>query len=158
MELIITGILIVIGALLLVAEVALIPGFGIAGILGAGAMLGSIAYSFMNIGEPAGWICVAIVILIVITLILWAIYGKSLDKVALKDNIDSTVANEEAINIKVGDQGVSTTRLALIGEAQFGNSIVEVTSCDGYIDEKESVTVKRIAANVIYVCKNKNNQ
>ena len=82
---------------------------------------------------------------------MWAIYGKTLDKVALKKNIQSTTADKEAEGIKVGDCGTTVTRLTLIGEARFGNSIVEVTSCDGFIDEKAEVVVERISANTIYV-------
>ena len=153
MELFVIGLLVVLGSVLLVAEIALIPGLGLTGILGVGAMLASVVYAFMTIGDIAGWITILIVITISVALILWAIYGKSLDNVALKKNIDSTVADESPVDIKIGDRGYATTRLALIGEAQFGDSIVEVTSSDGFIDEKEEIVVKRITAGVIYVAK-----
>ena len=151
MELFVIILLIALGTVLLVAEIALIPGFGLSGIAGVAAMIGSAVYAFVQMGEIAGWITIAIVILVSIALILWAIYGKSLDNVALKENISSTVADAGVSNIKVGDNGVSVTRLALIGEAKFGDSIVEVTSADGFIDEKCEIVVARINAGVIYV-------
>ncbi len=151
MELFVIGLLVVLGTILLVAEVALIPGFGFAGIAGIGAMVASAVYAFMQLGEIAGWVTIAIVIVVSVALILWALYGKSLDNVALKENISSTVADEGVSKIKVGDKGVSVTRLALIGEAKFGDDIVEVTSSAGFIDEKCDVVVSRIAAGVIYV-------
>ncbi len=151
MELFVIGLLIVLGTVLLVAEIALIPGFGVSGIAGIGAMIGSAVYAFMQLGEIAGWVTIAIVIVVAIGLILWAVYGKSIDNVALKENITSTVADEDASKITVGDRGVSVTRLALIGEAKFGEKIVEVTSADGFIEEKRDVVVTRIAAGVIYV-------
>ncbi len=151
MELFIIALLIVLGAVFLVAEIALIPGFGLTGFLGIGAMIGSVVYAFMQMGEIAGWITIAIVIVVAVTLILWAIYGKSLDNVALKENIVSTVADGGVSKIAVGDKGIAVTRLALIGEAKFGDDIVEVTSCDGFIDEKSDVVVTRIASGVIYV-------
>lgn len=151
MELFVIVLLIALGTILLVAEIALIPGFGVSGIAGIAAMIGSAVYAFMQMGEIAGWITIAIVILVSIALILWAIYGKSLDNVALKENISSTVADADASCINVGDKGVSVTRLALIGEAKFGDNIVEVTSSDGFIDEKCEIVVTRINAGVIYV-------
>lgn len=151
MELFVTALLIVLGTVLLVAEIALIPGFGLSGIAGIGAMIASAVYAFVQLGEIAGWVTIAIVIVVAITLILWAIYGKSLDNVALKENIVSTVANADVAKIKVGDKGVSVTRLALIGEAKFGDDIVEVTSSDGFIDEKSEIVVTRIVKGVIYV-------
>ena len=151
MELFVIALLIALGTVLLIAEIALIPGFGIAGLAGIGAMIGSAVYAFMQIGEIAGWITIAIVIVVSIALILWVIYGKSIDNVALKENISSTVADEGAADIKVGDKGITVTRLALIGEAKFGENILEVSSGDGFIDEKCDVVVTRIAAGVIYV-------
>jgi membrane-bound ClpP family serine protease len=151
MELFVIALLIVLGTVLLVAEIALIPGFGVSGIAGIGAMIGSAVYAFMKLGEIAGWVTIAIVIVVAIALILWAVYGKSLDNIALKENITSTVADAGTLAIKVGDRGVTVTRLALIGEVKFGENIVEVTSGDGFIDEKRDVVVTRIAAGVIYV-------
>ena len=151
MELFVIALLIVLGTVLLVAEIALIPGFGVSGIAGIGAMIGSAVYAFMQLGEIAGWVTIAIVIVVAIALILWAVYGKSLDNIALKENITSTVADAGVSGIKVGDKGVTVTRLALIGDAKFGGNIVEVTSADGFIDEKRDVVVTRIAAGVIYV-------
>ena len=151
MELFIIGLLIVLGTLLLLAEVALIPGFGLAGISGVVSMIGSVVYAFMQLGEVAGLVTDAIAIAVSVVLILWAIYGKSLDNMALKENIVSTVADTNVSKIKVGDRGVTITRLALIGEAKFGDDIVEVTSGDGLIDEKKDVVVTRIATGVIYV-------
>lgn len=153
MELFVTGLLIVLGAVLLVAEIALIPGLGLPGILGVGAMLASVAYAFFTIGDIAGWITILIVIVISVALILWAIYGKSLDNVALKKNINSTVAGDSLPDINVGDKGCALTRLALIGEAQFGDHIVEVKSSEGFIDENEEIYVKRISSGIIYVAK-----
>ena len=151
MELFVIALLIVLGTVFLVAEIALIPGFGLSGIVGIGAMIGSAVYAFMQLGEIAGWVTLAIVIVVAIALILWAVYGKSLDNVALKENITSTVADAGVSAVKVGDRGLSVTRLALIGEAKFGDNIVEVTSSDGFIDEKRDVVVTRISAGVIYV-------
>ena len=151
MELFVIALLIVLGTVLLVAEIALIPGFGVSGIAGIGALIGSAVYAFMQLGEIAGWVTIAIVIVVAIALILWAVYGKSLDNIALKENITSTVADAGVSGIKVGDKGVTVTRLALIGDAKFGGNIVEVTSADGFIDEKRDVVVTRIAAGVIYV-------
>ena len=62
MELFVIGLLIVLGTVLLVAEIALIPGFGVSGIAGIGAMIGSAVYAFMQLGEIAGWVTIAIVI------------------------------------------------------------------------------------------------
>lgn len=153
MDIVIIAILVLVGVLLLALEVALIPGVGITGVLGALSMFGAVAYAF-NFMPLAGWLTLAIVALAIVVLILWAVYGKSIDNVALKKNIDSTVQNPDTTTLSVGDEGVAVTRLALVGEVDFGGRLVEVTSASGFMEEGTIVRVTRIAGGTIFV-KNK---
>ena len=150
MDIVIIAILVLVGVLLLALEVALIPGIGVTGVLGALSMIGAVASAF-NFMPLAGWLTLAIVSLAIVLLILWAVYGKSIDKVALKKNIDSTVQNPDTTTLAVGDEGVTVTRLALVGEADFGGRLVEVTSASGLLEEGTKVCVTRIAGGTIFV-------
>ncbi len=151
MEIAITIILVLLATVLLTVEVALIPGFGVAGVLGVLSMLASVFYAFFVVGNVAGWITIIVSGLICVSLFLWALYGKSLDRLALKKNIDSNVKGDELDKIKVGDRGVAKTRLALIGEANINGEVVEVKSEMGFINENEEVVVIRISGGTIYV-------
>lgn len=151
MEYVITALIVLVATLLLVVEVMLIPGFGFTGILGVAAMIGAIAYSFFIIGSLAGWITLLVACAICVALFVWALYGKSIDKVALKKKIESTVKEDEITKFSVGDKGVSRTRLALIGEAEINGFIVEVKSESGLIDEGKPVEVVRISGDTIFV-------
>lgn len=151
MEIAITVILVLLATVLLTVEVALIPGFGVAGVLGILSMLASVFYAFFVVGNVAGWITIIVSGLICVSLFLWALYGKSLDRLALKKNIDSNVKGDELDNIKVGDRGITKTRLALIGEANINGEIVEVKSEMGFINENEGIVVIRISGGTIYV-------
>ncbi len=150
MEILIIAILVSLGVLLLALEVAFIPGIGITGVLGVLSMAGAVAYAFC-IQPLVGWLTIGVVALALFALILWAIYGKSIDKVALKENINSTVQNPDSSTLAVGDEGVAITRLALVGEVDFDGRLVEVTSADGFIDEGSAVYVFRITGNTIFV-------
>lgn len=151
MEIAITVILVLLATVLLTVEVALIPGFGVAGVLGILSMLASVFYAFFVVGNVAGWITIIVSGLICVSLFLWALYGKSLDRLALKKNIDSNVKGDELDKIKVGDRGITKTRLALIGEANINGEIVEVKSEMGFINENEGIVVIRISGGTIYV-------
>lgn len=151
MELLLITVLILVGAILLALEVCFIPGFGLTGVLGAMSLLGAVSYSFVYISALAGWCTIAIVIVLLVVLILWAVYGKSIDNVALKKNIDSSVENPDSIGIAVGDEGVAITRLALVGEVDFAGKIVEVSSASGFVEENTRVQVTRIAGGTIFV-------
>lgn len=150
MDFFVVALLVFVGCLLLVLEVAVMPGFGITGIAGAAAMLGSVAYAFFFVGLAAGWCTLGIVLASLSALIVWAIKGKSIDRLALKKSISSTVKESDAA-VKVGDRGVSLTRLALTGDALFGDNRLEVSSADGFIDEKVPVEVVRVQGGAIYV-------
>ncbi len=151
MELLIISILVLLGALLLTLEVALIPGFGVTGVLGIISLLASVLYAFWTMSSLAGWVTLLIVIAVVVVLIFWAIYGKSIDKVALKENINSTVKSADSQAVKVGDTGIAVTRLALVGEVDFDGIIIEVSSASGFIEENTPVSVVRISGGVIFV-------
>ena len=58
-------------------------------------------------------------------------------------------------SIKVGDTGISTTRLAQIGSAEINGKIVEVKSIDGFLNEKTPIIVSRITNGTIMVKKHK---
>ena len=153
MDILITALLVLFATVMLVVEVIFIPGFGFTGILGVLSMIGSVYYAFVMLGSLAGWITLLVCVVICVSLFLWALYGNSLDKVALKKNIESTVNEQDMSVFAVGDRGVARTRLALIGEALINGRIVEVKSEDGFIDEREDVEVTRISGDSIFVVK-----
>ena len=151
MELLVIAVLLLLGVLLLVVEIALIPGFGVTGILGICSLVASVTYAFIVLGVLAGWAAFGIVVALVVLLVMWAVYGKSLKKLALNKNIDSTLKNPIASALAVGEEGVTVTRLALVGEAEFNGSQLEVVSADGLIDAGTEVFVSRITESAIFV-------
>ena len=80
---------------------------------------------------------------------------KTLDKLALKKDITSKIDNSAANKIKVGDMGITTTRLAQIGYAEINGNIVEVKSIDGFLNEKTPIIVSRITDGTIMVEKHR---
>ena len=84
MDYVITALIVLFATVLLFVEVMLIPGFGFTGILGLLSMIGAISYSFFLVGNIAGWITLLVACAICVGIFLGALYGKSLDKVALK--------------------------------------------------------------------------
>lgn len=153
MDILITVLLAIFATVLLLVEVVFIPGFGFTGFAGLVAMAGSIFYAFAQIGNAAGWITILVMGMVCISLFLWALYGNSLDKVALNKNIDSTVRDNDVSALRVGQRGVAKTRLALIGEALFDGRIFEVKSESGFIDEDDEIEIIRISGDTLFVAK-----
>ena len=153
MDILITSLRVLFATVMLILEVAILPGFGFTGIIGMLSMIGAVFYAFILLGNAAGWIVLLVAVLICIALFLWALYGKSLDKMALKKNIESTVNEQDMSRFAVGDRGVTRTRLALIGEALINGQIVEVKSEGGFIDERQEIEIIRISGDSLFVAK-----
>lgn len=149
MGLIIT--LIIVGLVLLFAEILLVPGVGVAGILGLLALGGSCYYAFAQMGTMAGVIVTSVNVLLVVALTVWVLRAKTWKRLTLDTNIESKAVPFEASILVVGDKGKTLTRLAPMGTARFGERAVEVKALEGMVDPGVEVEVVLIEDNKIYV-------
>lgn len=143
--------LILVGLVLIFAEILLIPGVGVAGILGLLSMGGSCFYAFYEFGNTTGAIITAVNVVLVIALAVWILRAKTWKRMALETNIDSKAVSSEASVLAVGDRGRTLTRLAPMGSARFGDYVIEVKALEGMLDQNVDVEVVLIEDNKIYV-------
>ena len=132
--------LIVLGLVLLFAEILLIPGIGIAGVLGVISMAGSCYFAFDDYGMTTGLVVLAIILLILILMMAWVLRAKTWKRMSLNTNIDSKAVVLD-VPVTVGDKGVTMTRIAPMGNARFGDKAIEVTSFEGIINSGTMVEV-----------------
>lgn len=151
MGLIIT--LVLLGLILIFAEILIIPGVGVAGILGLLLLGGSCWYTFWEFGTIAGAIVTGANALVLLLLTIWVLRAKTWKKLTLDTNINSK-ANVLEVDLKVGDTGVTVTRLSPMGTARFNDVPIEVTAWVGIIDPGTEVRVVSLDGNKIYVDKN----
>lgn len=143
--------LILVGLVLIFAEILLIPGVGVAGILGLLSMGGSCFYAFYEFGNTTGAIITAVNVVLVVVLAVWILRAKTWKRMALETNIDSKAVSSEASVLAVGDRGRTLTRLAPMGSARFGDYVIEVKALEGMLDPNVDVEVVLIEDNKIYV-------
>jgi len=143
--------LMVFAVLLILAEIFLIPGLSVAGIAGLGCYIGAIYLAFTSYGLFTGFITLGVSALSLLLLIYWLMRSKGLDRISLHKNSDSTIRAPRENHLKIGDTGITVTRLTLIGNAEINNEIVEVKSSDGFIDEHTPVVVTRLLGDTIIV-------
>ena len=148
MGLIIT--LIIVGLLLLFAEVLIIPGVGFAGVLGLLSLGGSSFYAYSQMGAAAGTIVTAINIVLVVGLSIYVLRAKTGKRLSLETNIDAKAVSSED-DLVVGDRGVSLSRLAPIGMVRFEDRMVEVKALEGIIDPDVEIEIVLIEDTRIYV-------
>lgn len=144
-DLIIVAIVILLGVIFLLLEIFLLPGITVSGIAGFVFLLGGIAYAYMYMGPVAGNVSLLIAGLLLAGSFIYFIKSKSLRRISLTTNIDSKVDTSDLNKIKVGDEGITQSRLNPIGKVFINNLIVEAKSINGeMIDEDTEVVVNKV--------------
>jgi len=132
------------GVLLLLAEIFLIPGFGVAGIGGIAALLASI---YLTFGEQTLYVASLAVILTAVGLVFALRFlprtrtGRAL---VLESAIAGEAPPEEKLKPLTGAIGKALTPLRPAGVAQFGERKVDVVAEGEYIEKGSTVRVVRV--------------
>jgi len=155
MGLIIT--LILIGIVLLLAELLLIPGVGVAGILGIISFVGAIFIAFFYYSQGVGAIVLALSLIICLVSVWYALRAKTWKRLSLHQEIEAkAIPLPKDLGIHVGMKGKTLGRLIPSGKARFGDIDVEVYALHGVIDPGTEIEVVQIEDLRIFVV-SKNN-
>jgi membrane-bound ClpP family serine protease len=84
-------LLVLAGVALLLVEMFLLPGFGIAGVGGFGCLIGAVVLAWLRIGSIAGYITLGACLLLSALAIWGFLRSHALDKMALDSKIDGHV-------------------------------------------------------------------
>jgi len=142
---------IIIGLIVLALEILVIPGVGIAGVIGFILIAVGIWQAYSGYGMLAGHLVLAgTVVLTVITLVL-SLRGKTWRKLALSTAIDSKVNVIDHELIKTGDTGKTVSRLATMGKALINGEFYEVSTNGDFIDQQTEIVVEKIEYNKVIV-------
>lgn len=147
-------VLILIGLLFLVLELLVFPGQGVAGVIGLAILIVAIWQTYKQFGPMAGHITVGATFLLSIIFIIIALRSNTWKKTMLKDNIEGKVNVIDQTRIKIGDEGVSISRLNPAGKALINDEYYEVRTEGDFVDPDTQVIITKIDSNKIYVkCK-----
>ena len=91
MNIFLVVLLVLAGVALLLAEMFLLPGFGIAGVSGFGCLVAAVIVAWVYLGHMAGLITLGACVLMTIVSVIVFMRSKALDKMALDAKIDSHV-------------------------------------------------------------------
>ena len=144
-------VLTIVGLVLILSEIFLIPGVGVAGVLGVLALGGACYYVFYEFGVVAAIIFTAAIVTVLIGLVIYTIKTKTWKKLALNTKIDSKAQDSGEESLSVGDTGKAVTRLAPIGMARINGKSYEVKSLEGMLDAGTEIEVVLFEDNKIYV-------
>ncbi len=106
-------------------------------------------------GGAAGTITLGITIVLSFIALYFALKSKTWKKAALSKNIDSKVNVIDTQKIKPGDKGITVSRLAPMGKANFNEEYYEVKTTGEFYDPGTKIEVVKIEFNKILVKKTK---
>jgi len=136
---------------MLLLEVLVIPGAGVAGIIGFALMVAGIWLSFSREGTQEGYITLAVTVVLNLVIILLALRSKTWKKAMLSTSIDSKVRTIDLQKIHIGDKGKTISRCAPMGKAIFNDTFYEVSSYSDFIDQEQDIEIMKISGNKIFI-------
>lgn len=149
--------LLILGDILILAELIIIPGTIFTGLLGLGSIFGSCYLAYANISPTTSIILFVVNIIVLATVTLLLLRAKTWKKLTLNTQIESHVDQKpQEKGVQKGQTGVATTRLAPMGKVEFDGQVMEVTSEDGMIEAQTIVIISKIEDNKIFVKRNNN--
>lgn len=154
MELFYIILLVFLGLLFLVAELVLLPGVSVGGILSLLCGGVSVYLAFRDFGTAGGAVTIAAIVVSATAVTVLSLRAKTWQRFSLRQEIRSASMPSPAEELKVGDRGTTLSRLSPMGKITVGGRTYEAKSTGDYIDpqcgievvgfENFSVVVKKI--------------
>lgn len=135
------ALLVMIGALLLVAELVLLPGFTIAGIGALGCYCGAAYMGYSNYGVSGLLLTIGAIIMVSLVATWLSLRARTWQKLALKHNIESKSQESPEHQVEIGERGVAITRLAPMGKVMIGGRTYEAKTIDSFVDQQTEIEV-----------------
>ena len=143
--------LILIGLAFMLLEILVIPGTGVAGIIGFILIGIGVWQTYAYYGAASGHWVLAGTFAGTIGVLALSLRSKTWRRVMLKSEIDSRVNLVDEINLKKGDEGKAVSRLAPMGKALFGAEYYEGRKQGDFIDPGTEVVIEKIEDHKIFV-------
>ncbi|MDR2586268.1 MAG: NfeD family protein [Prevotellaceae bacterium] len=149
-------LLIIVGIVLLLAELLLIPGVGIAGVLGLASLIGANFIAFFYYSQTVGVVVLVVTLIICIIVVWYALRAKTWKRLSLQHEIEAkAISSPKDLGIHIGMKGKTIGRLIPSGKARFDTTDVEVYALHGVIDPGTEVEVVQIEDMRIFVVSEK---
>lgn len=135
-------ILVVLGLLFLLTEILLLPGISVGGVLSL-VCYGCATYmAFDSYGALGGGIVIAVISVLSLAVTVVSLRAKTWQRLSLQQRIESAgnVAPQHD-DVKVGDRGMTVSRLSPMGTVSLGGKTYEAKSADAYVDPKTEIEV-----------------
>jgi membrane-bound ClpP family serine protease len=143
--------LILIGLLLIIAEVIFVPGTTFVGVIGLVLTIVGIFMVFEDYGDVTGYWTAGGTLVVTVLAIIYSFQSKSWDRFSLKSTSQSRVNDNDIYTFQVGERGKTVSDLKPVGKAEFSGKIYEVNSKGGWIGTNQRIQITKIEHKRIFV-------
>jgi membrane-bound ClpP family serine protease len=143
--------LILIGLAFLLLEILVIPGTGVAGIIGFILLGIGVWQAYVYYGSITGHWVLGGTIVATVAVLAYSLRAKTWRRVALNSEINSRVNLIDEDKIKPGDEGKSVSRLVPTGKALFNKEFYEVRTMGEFLDPGLIIVIEKIEDHKIFV-------
>lgn len=136
-------VVLVIGLLLLFTEVAVVPGFGVAGVLGVLALGGGAVAAWTELGPFWGGVTGGASVVAAVVMLIWLPKSRAGRKMVLEHSQAAAVSQQDRSSL-VGRRGITVTPLRPSGRVRFGAEEVDVVTEGEYVESHQEVEVMTV--------------
>ena len=140
MSALIIAVVLVIGLIFLFTEVAVVPGFGVAGALGLMALAAGAIAAWTELGPLWGGVTAGASLVSAGVILLWLPRTRVARRVVLEHSQAEALSQEDRSDL-IGRRGITVTPLRPIGRVRFGAEEVDVMTEGEYVDSNQEVEV-----------------
>ncbi|PZX55660.1 NfeD family protein [Algoriphagus chordae] len=151
MTLLVLSSLLIIGLVLLLAEVLFVPGTTVVGIFGLAVSLAGIVYAFLSFDTEVAWWITALAVILNLAAIVYGFSSGVWNRFSLKTSMQGGTFDGRTDSLQIGMVGKTISDLKPIGKASFEDDVYEVKSENGFITVGTEVTIIKIENNKIIV-------
>lgn len=142
---------ILLGLVLIAAEIIFIPGTTVIGFVGFFTAVGGIYYGY-KIYDTATGHAILVGTTVVGGIMTYLSFKFEVWRMfALKENIEGKVTTNVKINIEEGKEGITTSALRPMGSAEIDGEIFEVKTYGSYVEANQKIRIIRVDNDTIIV-------
>lgn len=143
--------LILIGLILIMAEVIFVPGTTIVGLIGLIITVAGIYYAFISLEYGTAWAVLSITGILNLGALFYGFRSGVWKRFALKESVTATTFENRLNGLAPGMEGTAISDIKPIGKAEFMEKPFEVKSNSGFITVGTKVIITKLENNTIIV-------
>jgi membrane-bound ClpP family serine protease len=143
--------LLLIGLILVIAEILFVPGTTIVGIIGVFVTSVGIYYAFVTFDRQVASMVLVASLVLNFGALIYGFRTGAWKKFALKSAIKSRAFDDRLNGLVVGMKGTTISDIKPIGKAEIGDGIYEVKSESGFISVGTTVFITKLENNTITI-------